>query len=71
MTNRDTSLCFDCVNSSKMKPRSQDLAQTEHNTPDGLRILARLIARQIIFRRHASKAKTFEKTNNGENISRP
>ncbi len=60
MFNGDTLTCTDCTNDTKMKPQSQELAQPDQQTPDGLRILARLIVREILFRRLTNKGKTPE-----------
>ncbi len=60
MINSDKLLCTDCINDTKMKPQSQEITQPDQHTPDGLRILARLIAREILFRRRTNKGKTPE-----------
>jgi len=60
MINSDTLLCIICTNDTKMKPQSQEITQPDQHTPDGLRILARLIAREILFRRLTDKGKTPE-----------
>jgi hypothetical protein len=73
MINDTTILLTMCTNRTNMKRESQEITQPYQHTPDGLRILARLIAREILFRRHASKAKTPEiketKNNHREDIS--
>lgn len=54
---------------AEMKPKSQPPTEPKNQAPDGLRILARLIAREIIARRRTGKGKMPE-TNKGNRIDR-